>query len=229
MGAGPHPVFVTGATGFLGRALSVHLLERGHVVHGLVRPGSEERLSRGSRPVVGDVFRAESFAASIPPVATLVPLVGAAAPAPWKAGQFRAIDGASFAAALTAARAAAVRQVVYVSVAQPAPVMQAYVRVRAECEQGLRASGLPATIVRPWYVLGPGRSWPRVLAPLYWLAERVPGTADGARRLGLLTLREMLVAMVWAIENPPEGVRVLDVPEVRRIAALAALAPPQPG
>jgi uncharacterized protein YbjT (DUF2867 family) len=34
--------------------------------------------------------------------------------------------------------------------------MKAYVRVRQECEEILRESGLACTILRPWYVLGPG-------------------------------------------------------------------------
>ena len=48
-------------------------------------------------------------------------------------------------------------------------------------------SGLNATILRPWYVLGPGRRWPLVLTPLYWLMEAIPSTRDGARRLGLVS------------------------------------------
>src|SRR5262249_11815189 len=106
---------------------------------------------------------------------------------------------------------------VYVSVAQPAPAMKAYVRVRAECEERLRASGLAATILRPWYVLGPGHRWAHALVPLYCVAERLPSTAAGARRLGLISLAEMIAALVWAIEHPTDGVRVIEVPEMRRL------------
>src|SRR4051794_8852670 len=60
---------------------------------------------------------------------------------------------------------------IYLSVAHPAPVMQSYIEVRAQCEASLRASGLNATFVRPWYVLGPGHHWPILLKPFYWAAE----------------------------------------------------------
>ena len=111
---------------------------------------------------------------------------------------------------------ARVAHFVYVSVAQPAPVMQSYVTARAECEQLLRASGLAATILRPWYVLGPGRQWPRLLMPVYWILERIPGTRESAQRLGLLTIDQMIAALTNAVENPSPGIRILGVPEIRQ-------------
>ncbi len=100
--------------------------------------------------------------------------------------------------------------------------MRAYVAVRAQCEALIRQSGHPATILRPWYVLGPGRRWPLVLTPCYAMLERIPATRATARRLGLVTLDEMLSALIYAIFEEPTGVRVLEVPEIRQIGATAA-------
>jgi hypothetical protein len=71
--------------------------------------------------------------------------------------------------------------------------------------------------VRPWYLLGPGHRWPIVLKPLYALAELLPGTRGTARRLGLVTLPQMIRALVVAIEHPPDAasVRIVDVPAIR--------------
>lgn len=148
---------------------------------------------------------------------TVVQLVGVPKPAPWKEMQFRAVDQVSSLAAIGAAKEAGIRHFIYVSVAHPAPVMKEYIAVRAECEAALRASGLPATIIRPWYVLGPGHWWPAMLKPAYWLCERLLSTRGSALRLGLVTWREMLGALVWAVEHPPESLRVIDVPEIRTI------------
>jgi uncharacterized protein YbjT (DUF2867 family) len=211
-------VFVTGGTGYVGRELIEALSRRGVSVRALVRNGSEAKLPRGAEAVVGDVFDSVSTERALAPGSTVVHLVGTSKPAPWKAREFETVDGAALAAVLEAARTAQIGHFVYVSVAQPAPVMKAYVRVRAECEARLRASGLAVTILRPWYVLGPGHRWPYALVPLYWLAERLPATAAGARRLGLISLAEMIAALVWAVEHPAEGVRVLEVPEMRRLA-----------
>jgi len=126
------------------------------------------------------------------------------------------VDLGSARAAIEAAREAGVRHFVYVSVAQPAPVMKFYVGVRAEAEQMIRTSGLNATILRPWYVLGPGRRWPVALKPIYWLMEQIPSTRESAERLGLVTLEQMISKLVWSVENPAEGVKILGVPEIRR-------------
>ena len=132
-------VFVTGATGYIGRALIEMLIERGHAVRALARPGSAARVPAGAR---------------------------------------------------------------------------------------IRESGIPASILRPWYVLGPGHWWPIFLLPFYALGERLPATRESARRLGLVTLAQMVAAIVQCIERGPEGTgiqgtRILGVPEIR--AALSSV------
>ena len=93
--------------------------------------------------------------------------------------------------------------------------MRAYQEVRREGEELIRATRMRATFLRPWYVLGPGHRWPSLLRPAYWLFERVPATREGARRLGLVTLEQMVLALAGAVEDPPEGIRILDVPAIR--------------
>ena len=124
-----------------------------------------------------------------------------------------ALDSSTFQDELRAGDA----HVVYVSVAQPAPMMHAYIAVRAEGEAALAASGLTATVLRPWYVLGPGHWWPLTLVPLYAIARLLPSTRAGAERLGLVRLDQMVAALVRAVEHPPAPgtlVRV-DVPGIR--------------
>jgi uncharacterized protein YbjT (DUF2867 family) len=84
---------MTGATGYLGRALMPALRARGHTVRALVRPGSAVQLAAGVANITGDA---------------------------------------------------------------------------------LRAAGAKATILRPWYVLGPGHRGPSLLIPFYALAALVP-------------------------------------------------------
>ena len=208
-------IFVTGATGFLGRALVPALLQRGHRVQALARAESVSRLAPGCETVSGDALEAATFVQQVAPADTWVHLVGISHPAPWKARAFADVDLTSVRAALAAARIAGIRHFVYLSVAQPAPVMRAYVAARTRGEKLVHSSGLAATMVRPWYVLGPGRHWPRLLRPVYWLFERLPATRATALRLGLLTREEMTCALVQAVETPPTGTRILDVPAIR--------------
>lgn len=208
-------VFLTGGTGFMGRNLIMQLVRRGYIVKALVRHGSEHKLPHGCKPIQGNATDKASFAHEIPPADTFVQLVGVTHPNPAKKDEFRAIDLGSARAAIEAAREAGVLHFVYVSVAQPAPLMKFYVEVRAEAERMICDSGLNATILRPWYVLGPGRRWPVVLKPMYWLMEQFPATRESARRLGLVTLDQMVGALIRSVENPAQGVRILGVPEIR--------------
>ena len=71
--------------------------------------------------------------------------------------------------------------------------------------------------MRPCTSLGPGHRWPVLLVPFYALARAVPRTRDGAIRLGLVTIDQMIAALVHAIENPPPAgtARIVDVPAIR--------------
>jgi uncharacterized protein YbjT (DUF2867 family) len=217
----PHHVFITGGTGYLGSRLIPLLVQRKHEVRALVRKGSAGRLPAGVSAVTGDALRMDSYPEAVRGSDAFVHLIGVPHPSPAKAAQFRAVDLVSAQVAVKAAREAGVRHFIYLSVAQPAPMMPAYLAVRAEGEALIRASGLAATFVRPWYVLGPGHRWPYALLPFYWLCERLPSTRAGARRLGLVTLSQMLHALVWAVENPPAtGVQILDVPKIRELGRM---------
>jgi uncharacterized protein YbjT (DUF2867 family) len=216
-------VFVTGGTGYIGRPLIRTLLERGHKVKALVRQGSEPKIPVGAACIVGDALKMDSYTNQIAPPDTFVHLIGVPHPSPAKAKQFQDIDLVSIKVATKAAREAGIRHFVYLSVAQPAPMMKAFIEVRRQGEELVRATGIPATFVRPWYVLGPGHRWPYLLLPAYWICEQLPATRESARRLGLITLAQIVKALVWVIENPVEGVRILTVPEIRSQSRLKAI------
>ena len=209
-------IFITGGTGYLGRVLIPELLARGHEVHALTRPGSEKKLPGGCQIVTGDALDGKSFADKIAPADTFVQLVGVPHPNPAKAAQFRTIDFVSVRESAAAAAAAKVRHFIYLSVAQPAPVMREYLAVRAEGEAMVRAHGLNATFVRPLYVLGPGHWWPYFVLPIFWLFELAPSKRAAARRLKPVTLAQTLATLVHAVENPADGIRIVEAEEMRR-------------
>jgi uncharacterized protein YbjT (DUF2867 family) len=211
-------ICVTGGTGYIGSRLFPLLLARGHQIKAVVRPRSTSKLPAGASAIIADPLTADSYTESIRGCDTFVHLIGVPHPSPAKAAQFRTIDLPSIQVAVKAARNAGVRHFIYLSVAQPAPMMEAFVAVRAEGEALVRASGLRATFVRPWYVLGPGHWWPYAILPLYWVAALLPGTRDSARRLGLITISQMLTALVWSVDNPPDAIRILDVPKIRELS-----------
>ena len=208
-------VFMTGASGFVGRHLAAELACRGHTVRGLVRAGAETRVAAGCQALTGDPLDAASYQHLVAPADTFVQLVGVSHPSPAKADLFLSIDLVSAKAAVAAALHAGVRHFVYVSVAHPAPMMHAYIAARSQAEEAIGAAGLNATVLRPWYVLGPGRRWPLVLLPAYWVMGALPSTRGSAHRLGLVTVRQMIATMASAVEHPASGVRIVEVPQIR--------------
>jgi len=210
-------VLVTGGTGYIGQRLVPALLARGHRVCVLARQPSVPRVPAGATAVIGDALDAESVGRVLRPGETLVHLVGTPHPSPSKAKEFERVDFASIRAVVAAAARTRVGHLVYVSVAQPSRAMRAYVAVRAAGEKLIADAGLTATYVRPWYVLGPGHRWPLVLVPLYAVAEMVPRWRADARRLGLVTIAQMVRALVGAVEDAPAaGTQwIIDVAGIR--------------
>ncbi|HEV7921944.1 MAG TPA: NAD(P)H-binding protein [Thermoanaerobaculia bacterium] len=210
-------IFITGGSGYIGQHLIQALLARGHRVRGVVR--KRWTLPKGAEEVIGNALDGSTFIEAVAAGDTFVQLVGVAHPSPAKAQQFREIDLVSVQESVKAAKEARVAHFVYLSVAQPAPIMRDYIAVRAEGERLIQEAGLDATFIRPWYVLGPGHRWPYLLLPFYWLFR-----TETSRRLYPVKLTDVVRAMVSAIEQPPSGVRIIEAPELRR----GAVAHPHP-
>ncbi len=208
-------IFITGGTGYIGRHLIPLLTGRHHAVRALVRKESAAKLPPACIPILGNALDGKTFSRQVLPARTFIHLVGVSHPSPSKAAQFETIDLGSMRASVAAATQAGIGHFIYISVAQPAPVMRAYIRARAEAESLLLKSGLNSTILRPWYVLGPEHRWPYLLLPFYWIFERLPQTRQSARRLGLVTLQQILSALLHCVEHPVTGIRRLEVPQIR--------------
>ena len=166
--------------------------------------------------IKGSALDPAGWMGQVAPADTFVHLVGTPHPNPAKAAQFRAVDLASIRAAVQAATSASVRHFVYVSVAHPAPVMLAFIEVRKQGEALIKASGIGATILRPWYVLGPGHRWAHLLQPLYAVARLIPSMRASAERLALLPRQAVIDTLVRSVESPPDGVRVIEAREIQR-------------
>jgi uncharacterized protein YbjT (DUF2867 family) len=210
-------VFITGGTGYIGSSLIPILLERDHRVRVLVRPGSKAKLPAECEVVSGNALDANSYRQLVRPADTFIHLVGVPHPSAATAAEFRAIDLVAAREAISVCAELGMRHFIYLSVAHPAPLMlrRDYIAVRAECEQMIRESHLNFTILRPWYALGPGHRWPYALLPFYKLCEWIPYTRAAALRLGLVTLEQLILTVVEAVESPAQATRIVGVPEIR--------------
>ena len=210
-------VFITGATGYIGKRLTKQLRQRGHRVIALVRKGSENKVVANAETIVADPFDHTSFHSSIPKGSVFVQLLGVSHPSPKKAKQFKEIDLRSVKASADAAATAETSHFIYISVAMaPSKLMAEYQAVRKEGEEYCKSKYLKCTFIRPWYVLGPGHFWPVLLLPLYGIAEIIPSLQKRARSMAFVTIGQMLRTLITAVEADPLPLRIIEIRNIRK-------------
>ena len=232
-------VFVTGATGYVGSAITARLVRAGHDVFALVR-GPERAATveaLGARAVIGRLGEPESLIAKLKNCDAVVH-------AAIDATDARAGDQAALEIIRTAAQDGRVRRLLYTSsiwvhgntggaiVDETAPLAPAeLVRWRSAHEQAaldLHEVETATIVFRPGMVYG-GR---RGTIGEWFQEAKEKGTVtypgDGAQRWGLVHRDDMADAYVLALEHARGGERYLLVDEsrltVREIAEAVAAA-----
>jgi NADH dehydrogenase len=192
-------VAVAGGTGFVGRAIVEELARRGHRVVILSRrpPDGPDAATGGSDTAVrvaaaslgsvetrrADVTHPETLAAALAGADALAISLGfrnSPIEAPRRGRTFERVDADGTVALVSAAKAAGVRRLVYMSGAGAAPdAPRHWFRAKWRAEEAVRASGIPYTILRPSWIYGPGdRSLNRFLGFARWLPF-VPQIGNG--------------------------------------------------
>ncbi len=211
-------VLVTGASGFLGRAVVDALLAARYSVRAATRrpsafPGSVEAVT------VPDLAGAVIWRPILEDVDAIVHLAGLVHADARKLGEqaFDSINRKATQDLAGAAREAGVERFIFISSAraqisassaqmvredaEPYPT-DAYGRTKLAAEQAIRASGVPFTILRPVAVYGPH---PRgnVETLLRLAMSPVPLPLSGLRnRRTLLSLESFISAVLFALANP---------------------------
>ncbi|MDZ4712470.1 MAG: NAD(P)H-binding protein [bacterium] len=208
-------VFITGSTGYIGSRVIPVLLENNFEINALIRKGSESKLPEGCNVIYGNALDGSSYEDHVKGCDTFIQLIGVHHPGPGKKNDFLDIDLFSIEQAVPAAVKAGVNYFIYLSVAHPAPAMKEYIDVRRKGEELIIRSGLNASFIRPWYVLGPGHYWPYAFIPFYKLFELIPSTRETALRLGLVKIGQMVRCITYAAENQPDFMRAYDVKDIK--------------
>ncbi len=214
---------VTGASGFIGEALCAELLARGHEVTALVRrPGSEPTGTRAAAGDLSDGRRlSEILAAERPDSVVHLAAEIASQRSERKlrevniAGTRRLLD-----ACVAGARgeAASGPRVVFCSTVvtgdahgellsedRPLPVRTPYGRSKQEGERMVLDSGLPAVIVRPSHVYGPGGWWAQEMIPRLRQPGRLAVVGRGKNLWDMVHVDDVVSALILAVEQAPAG------------------------
>ncbi|MCB2411002.1 NAD-dependent epimerase/dehydratase family protein [Hymenobacter lucidus] len=221
------PVLVTGAGGFLGRHLVLELLQRGHSVRALVRPGRAPASfplpplsSLGVDVRMGDLCEPASLFGLAQGCAAIIHAAARAEVNPARNPAVWAVNDGGTETILRLARQAGVQRFVYVGTAnvfgfgsrlQPGDETRPYAgqrygldymdSKRAATNRVLQAVAewqLPAVLVHPTFMLGPGDAKPTSNALLLELYRgKLPGYPPGGKNY--VHVRDVAVATVNAL------------------------------
>ncbi|HEX3511518.1 MAG TPA: NAD-dependent epimerase/dehydratase family protein [Solirubrobacteraceae bacterium] len=212
-------VLVTGASGFIGRALCDALVRDGHEALALVRrEGSEPP---GTRAVRGDLRDGAALTAALAVERPGCVVHLAAEIASQRSERLlREVNVAGterLLAACTSLGDGAPRFVFCSTVVTgdahgalldeqtPLPVATPYGRSKQEGERMVAASGLPSVIVRPSHVYGPGGWYADELVARLRQPGRFAVIGSGANLWDVVHVDDVVAALMLAVEQAPPG------------------------
>ncbi len=201
MAAVPSPVLLTGATGFIGRHLHLHLLDRGVAVRALVRPASVGRAGLDARceVVAGELTDPAAWRRALDGAGAVVYGAGAVRGRDYQDFLPANVTGVETMSAVMAALPAPPPVLLVSSLAASKPHLSHYAASKRAGERALADSSPGSwTVLRPPAVYGPGDEEMR---PLFDLVRRGialrPGPPD--QRLSLLYVDDLVRAVAAAL------------------------------
>ena len=200
-----HRVFITGATGFVGRAVIQAVRAEGHVVRCLVRRGSEADLHgfEAFERVEGDVLGSPAaLEAGISGCDTVIHLVGIIREHPSRGVTFERLHAEATRNVLDAAARVGARRYLHMSALGTRPGARTrYHQTKWAAEEAVRSSALAWTIFRPSAIYGPGDGFVSLLARMVRRLHVVPVIGDGRQRVQPVPVEHVAAGFARAVRH----------------------------
>lgn len=179
------PVLVTGATGFIGGRLTRRLVGAGIPVRALARSASAQ-VAPGAELVVGDLTDHASLARACDGVSAVISCAAITGDKKAPPGGYDAVNAEGITALAEAATKAGAGRLIHfggidTAGAKPGP----YLAGRRRGEEGIKAAGVPWTILQPSVQFGPKSPFIHAMAGLV-KAPIVPVAGNGRTRIQMI-------------------------------------------
>jgi NADH dehydrogenase len=179
------PVLVTGATGFIGGRLTRRLVSAGIPVRALARR-PDAQVAPGAELVVGDLADPASLARACDGVSAVISCAAITGDKKAPPGGYDLINADGITALAEAAAAAQVGRLIHfggidTAGGKPGP----YLTGRRRGEEGVKAAGVPWTILQPSVQFGPGSPFVTAMAGLV-KGPIVPVAGNGKTKIQMI-------------------------------------------
>ncbi len=200
-------VFITGATGFVGRNILVALRKEGHSIRALVRAGSEARLPylEGIEVAYGDVTLPADWSGKLKGIDAVIHLVGIIREFPGQNITFEKIHFEGTWAMVEAAKQGGVKRFIHMSAngASPDGVSE-YQTTKSRAEELVKNSGMEWTIFRPSVIFGESSGlmeFTSELGTMIAKAPVMPVFGDGKYELEPVAIENVAECFVKALSE----------------------------
>ncbi len=220
-------IFLAGGTGFVGKQILRDLLENKYQVRCLTRKGSEQKISHYKNPALvktgidivnGDITDAASLDGKLEGCDAVINLVGIIREFRGRGITFEKLHYEGTTNLVKAARSQKVRRFIQMSALGVRPDGKTqYQQTKYRAEECVRTSGLDYTIFRPSIIFGPGDKFVNLFANMLKTQQFVPVVGNGRYQMQPVSVENVSMGFVKAIEQKDAIGKTFDVGGPERI------------
>ncbi len=206
-------VFLTGATGFVGKQITEDLIRKGSTVRCLIREGSEAKISSQDEVEIsyGDIRDPGSIKGKLAGFDAVINLVGIIREFPRKGITFEKILFEGTKNLVDEARKEKIPKFIQMSALGASIHSTAeYHRTKARAEDYLKLSGLRYTIFRPSIIFGPGDQFVNYFAGMMRRSPFIPVIGDGRYELQPIFVKTISKAFIESLDLPESDYKAFD-------------------
>jgi uncharacterized protein YbjT (DUF2867 family) len=215
-------LFITGASGYIGKYLLAGLIEAGHKPVCLVRPGSVKYLEPFAADVEiikGHIRDSILWKSELHGIDGFINLIGIIREFPARRITFQRLNFQATADLVELATEIGVKRFLQMSALGASPASQAnYHRTKYEAEMYVRTSILDWTIFRPSLIIGKGNIALKTMVSLIKTAPFIPVIGNGEYRMQPVDIDNVVEGFVKALSNDNTIGKLYDIGGPDRIS-----------